>query len=328
MVILLSEEKRNEEKRVEEFEVRLVKALQKKLGDDIPVKPVNVLKNNGVRYRGLVIGKDRVTPTIYYDKFYKQYQWGMSIEAIVKKVEEMYRRAADNTSEMYKISKMMEDYESVREKLMIRVVNYERNQEFLNSVPHKKVQDLGLIFIVLLSEISDTIASITVNNSIMESWGISLEEMTEQALKNHIRMLPFVCRPLVDHMVALREKDLEFKGGETETGCGIICEEYDAQYLLYIVTNRINLYAAAVLAYPDILERLGEEFGGDYIIIPSSVHEILCVKDSGDKDYEELLEMLNEVNSYAVEREEVLSDSIYIYRTAEKRLLRIGKDVV
>lgn len=315
------------EKRFTEFEERLKDALKEVLGDEVPLKAVNVTKNNGVVHRGIIIGEEEISPTIYYDKLYQQYKWGMSIGAIARKIGDIYRESMGSSSEVYKAKRLLEDYNAIRDRLIIRVINYECNMGLLNSLPHRRVQDLCVIYVVVLSEISESIATVTVNHNLLKMWGISEEELSIQAYRNNLKLLPYVFMSIEDQIMSLKNKDY-FKGSRTETECGIICKEYDTQHPLYIVTNRINLYAASVLVYPDILHRISQELGGDYIIIPSSVHEILCIKDDDLTEYDEILRMVREVNTHDVLREEVLSDSIYVYRTAGKMLLRIEQDVV
>ena len=38
-----------------------------------------------------------------------------------------------------------------------------------------------------------------------------------------------------------------------------------------------------MLAYQDFMDQAAEKLGGDFYILPSSIHEILLVPDNGDK---------------------------------------------
>ena len=57
---------------------------------------------------------------------------------------------------------------------------------------------------------------------------------------------------------------------------------------------------------------VAEKMGGDYMIIPSSVHELLVIRDDGT-GYSTLETMVREVNSAIVSPEDQLSDHVYHY---------------
>ena len=63
---------------------------------------------------------------------------------------------------------------------------------------------------------------------------------------------------------------------------------------------------------------------GDYFILPSSIHEVLLLRDDGNMDYRALEAMVREINVTQVAPEERLSDQVYHYDAAEK-LLETGK---
>ena len=51
--------------------------------------------------------------------------------------------------------------------------------------------------------------------------------------------------------------------------------------------------------------------GGNFYVIPSSVHECLLVPENSRVSPEELCDMVSEVNRTVVSEDEVLSDSVY-----------------
>lgn len=65
---------------------------------------------------------------------------------------------------------------------------------------------------------------------------------------------------------------------------------------------------------------MAEKLQGDLLILPSSIHEVLVIPDTGWQDYEALNAMVRAVNREVVSREEQLSDHIYRYIRREKRL--------
>lgn len=81
----------------------------------------------------------------------------------------------------------------------------------------------------------------------------------------------------------------------------------------YIVTlnGRGGVYGAGAMAVPCLMEQVREKIGNFYIL-PSSVHEIICIPESlGMDDIDELRYMVKTVNSTEVEPQDRLSDDVY-----------------
>ena len=72
-----------------------------------------------------------------------------------------------------------------------------------------------------------------------------------------------------------------------------------------------------------MLEKIEEQYGRDFYVLPSSVHELILIPDTDDRTAEELKEIVMETNRTQVAPEEVLSDSVYYYCRKEKVLKKI-----
>ena len=60
-------------------------------------------------------------------------------------------------------------------------------------------------------------------------------------------------------------------------------------------------------------------------MLPSSIHEVIFVPDDGTINYEELKNMVQEVNSTQVQVHEFLSNMIYFYDSHTKGLYILNK---
>lgn len=87
------------------------------------------------------------------------------------------------------------------------------------------------------------------------------------------------------------------------------------QETMYVISNEEKTFGARVLCRKDMLGAFAEKLGGNLYIIPSSVHELILLKDDGAIDAGYVREMVYSVNHdrNAISREEVLSDSVYYY---------------
>ena len=82
---------------------------------------------------------------------------------------------------------------------------------------------------------------------------------------------------------------------------------------MYVATVPDKISGAGVIAYQEFMDQAAEKLGGDFYILPSSIHEILLVKDDGNVDFKDLKAMVEEVNATQVAPEEKLTDSVYHY---------------
>ena len=85
------------------------------------------------------------------------------------------------------------------------------------------------------------------------------------------------------------------------------------KYKMYILTNQKGINGASCLLYPDVMNKLSEEFQSDFYVFPSSIHELILVPTHDNKSNNEYSNMVREINATQVAREEVLSDHVYYY---------------
>jgi len=86
---------------------------------------------------------------------------------------------------------------------------------------------------------------------------------------------------------------------------------------MFVATNSKKVNGAGVILYDGLLRTFAEKIGGDFFILPSSVHEVIFVPANGDIDARHLIQMVKEVNATEVAPDEVLSDNVYMYHADE-----------
>lgn len=81
-----------------------------------------------------------------------------------------------------------------------------------------------------------------------------------------------------------------------------------------ILTNNTACGGAIAIADKAALKRLSKDFDDDFYIIPSSVHEIICIKaDKVDGDIDQLKNMVLDVNANVLDPLDKLTDSVYFF---------------
>lgn len=94
---------------------------------------------------------------------------------------------------------------------------------------------------------------------------------------------------------------------------------------MYVLSNSLRNYGAACIAYPHIMETIGEILQEDYYILPSSIHEVVIVPYTREISRREMDDMVRDINETQVADEEVLSNHVYLYERSTGRFL--GRNV-
>ena len=102
-------------------------------------------------------------------------------------------------------------------------------------------------------------------------------------------------------------------------------EEEDAGFLkgpgLYVLTNREHQNGAASLLYEGMLKRCAKTCGGNFFVMPSSIHEVILMPYQSGVEVGQLKDIVREGNQTQVAPQEILSDSVYFYSQDRKKLL-------
>ena len=197
------------------------------------------------------------------------------------------------------------NYEIMKEKLSVEVISAEVNEELLAKVPHDRIEDLAVVYRFIMESNEDGRASILVNNDLIERMGVTHEQLRADALENSPEIRPAVIQ-------GMNEVMKEMMGPEAYEMFGI---PDDTEEMMFIAT--VPDKNSGVLAYQDFMDQAAEKIGGDFFILPSSIHEILLVPDDGQKGADELKAMVMDVNATQVSPEERLSDNVYHYDSKE-----------
>ena len=90
---------------------------------------------------------------------------------------------------------------------------------------------------------------------------------------------------------------------------------------LDVLSNNKRDFGAISILYPGMLKLYAKRCGGNFFIIPSSVHEVLLMRDTGEENPENFKQMIAEVNDFHLPKEEFLSNDLYYYDSAEETVL-------
>lgn len=292
---------------IKKFAEKIERAVATVLGEEYQVRLQEVQKNNGVLLQGLIITRkeQNVSPTIYLQPFWEAYEGGVTLTELVRRIIQIYRE--DTPTESVDMS-FFREFEMVKDRICYRLIHGEANAELLKRIPHVPFLDLTICFYYAYESTVLGRGSILIHNSHMELWDTTTAELMRLAQENTPRLFPWECGSME---VVVREL-------MQEPECqGQVSDEMEELQLIdmpmYILGNQQRTHGAACVLYPDLLTRLGEKLGANFYILPSSVHEVILLADSGKEDPQALKDMISEVNRTQVDPEEVLSDSLYYF---------------
>ena len=273
---------------------------------DVSVSIHTALKNNGVKLSGLTLTKKgyNASPTIYMENYYTEYINGADINDIGDRIISLYYE--NDLATNYDMS-AFDDFESIKERLFIKLINREKNIEFLNDAPFEEFLDLAIVAYVRIYDRKIGNGLVMVRNEHLNIWGQDAETVINAAKMNTHDHEDYNITHIVDV--------LDVAGHDMH-----ISEKDRAELPMYVATNRGMTYGAAVLTMKDKLREFADVLGGDYIIIPSSVNELILIR-SGQSNTRELDMMIREVNETELRPDEILADHAYMYSLKDEVLI-------
>lgn len=287
--------------------------LQELVEDSATVRIQKVLKNNNVvRYAAIITEEDsNISPSIYLENYYSEHINGQSLSEICREIMLVHNKYKDGID--FNIDDYF-NYDFVKDKLYLKLINREKNEEFLKNIPYREMYDLALIVYISLEEAENGQATITVNNKNLEMWKVSKEQIFEAAFLNASENTPPRLEKLTTVMRnLLREKCIDLEMDETEEDIDRVIDlmEENNDKVMYVLTNSIKLNGAYCMIYEEYLRKFAQSIDSDLFILPSSIHEVLLVPMDCGVAKNELENMVRDINNTELNPGEVLSDSVY-----------------
>lgn len=294
----------------EEFKNEFVVALKEKLserGNDVDVKVSTVEKMNQ-SYEAITITPEgsNIGMNMNLEVFAEAYESGVPFNEIV---EQVTNKVEAHLADMPTFDvQSLTDYEQMKDKLAMEVVAADRNADLLAKVPHQEMEDMAVVYRFVMESDENGRASILVSNDLLDKMGVTPEQLHADALENAPELRPAVIKGMSEVM-------MDMMGEDAHEMFGI--EEFPQDEMMYVATVPDKISGAGVIAYQEFMDQAAEKLGGDFYILPSSIHEVLLVKDDGAVNFNDLKSMVEDVNATQVAPEEKLTDSVYHYDSKE-----------
>lgn len=271
-----------------------------------------VVKNNGITLDGITLRRkgENITPNIYLNSYFESYQMGKPLAVIMDEIIFRYEKAKEeNNIELADVL----NYSAIKDKIVLRLVNYEKNKEQLSNCPYKKYLDLAITFRYIASKDALGVASSLISNQEFEAWGVDLEDLYQSALFNTMREFPWQMESLakvVTECFKLKIPELVSKEmsealmGAEENGLGVN---------MFVLSNDTGLNGATCILYDNVIKNFAKVQDANIFLLPSSVHEMMLVPENEETNPAFLRDLVVQANQSAVGFIDLLSDNIYYY---------------
>lgn len=182
---------------MEDFLKQLVEELQRCMdstGDEYFISLHDICKNNDMVLHSIVIRKagEQISKNIYAESYFEMNMRGTPVEEIAQSVIALYN---DKSYEQQLEENMIDliDYDAVKERLILRLVSRELNDNFLADKLFVDMEDTDLVavFYVLISKDISGLASVAVTGNYAKQWEVrDVNELFKVALGNTEKIFP------------------------------------------------------------------------------------------------------------------------------------------
>ena len=299
--------------RLEKFAEEVLKGVEEKAGGTLKVRIVPGKKNNGVTLTGIITSKQdgKGGACIYLENYYEDYcDNRITLDEVT---EDVYDKLMEHRNDLDGVDmKALWDWEAAKTRIRAKLVNREMNCGFLKKVPHRDFLDLAVIYYVTLDGLSESgTAAFTVSDGNMEIWKKEEDDLYQMAVSN----MRLDGKPVFEDMEEILRSMIPVGG------CPFTSKALKVR--MYVLTNPQKIFGAAELLDENTLRGIGDKLGSDFAVLPSSVHESIIIPADVSAAYQELAEMVTDINRNVVSVEERLSDHVYLYGRKEG-ILRIA----
>ncbi|MBQ6392986.1 MAG: hypothetical protein IJH60_05705 [Eubacterium sp.] len=227
---------------------------------------------------------------LYLSDFYEQHENGRSMGDLVEDARQIMTQRMREFPRLPQI-----DHDYIAENLYLTVVNADMNRDYLSGIPHEILEDMAVVPRVRIGEE----ASFAVKNEMLARYGFSKEGILQIA-HNNMEAQEFTCNAL----------------GAVLMGYGIPSPEpVSPSENVYVLTSLSGIEGAAAILSDKAMHEARNMIGEDFLILPSSRHEVLLVPRSSQMSIQELTDIVQEVNRTVLDTKDLLSDHVYRYNS-------------
>ena len=202
-------------------------------------------------------------------------------------------------------------YDLVKERLFIRLINFERNKAELEDSFYKRIGEIAMVLYEKIADEDEGIVSCKVPLKYVDGWDLNKEEVFMAALRNTASMMPPKAYEWVKMIM-----NLDYEGDDI----------YDPDYIpakgitgSCLSTSRKTNGAVGIF-YPGVVRLFCDKMDTDDIyLVFTSVHEVM-IHNANEIEPEDLKLVLEDMIREEISEEDVLTHCVYHYNAKTDRI--------
>ena len=208
-----------------------------------------------------------------------------------------------------------EKYPDLKDSLRLRLMDVRTSRDVLENAIYRTTDGgYALVAYLELPGTPDGAGVVNIPRDFAEACGLDPDRILADAMESASTRTDPRLVPLEDMLFGGGQENL-LDSGEKAEDCRLL-----------VLTTRSGILGASALFYPGMTDRVAEIVGGNYFILPSSVHEVLIMPEGGDLSPAEMARMVREINEQEVSPKERLGNRVLHYR-ADFRELQVAADM-
>ena len=268
----------------------------------------------------------KAVPNIDLDALYDLYQQGYTMGQCTGMAADHLIADPGLSAEEKRYADMVYSYEDVKEKLQIRLCDPEENRKNLQGITHTRQGVYEATYHVSLIEAG---AGFMVTDPLLDIWQIDKETLHKDALEADQRRGAILTELNPLQLVLMRSGVIE------PHNMLLYPQKADLSRMNvpgFVLTNPMVRYGTGMILQEEVQKKISQVVGGDYFLLPSSLHEWIILPEEMGRPVEEMTAMVRDINEEAVDVKDRLSDKVLHYDTAGAFLenavtweMRVGK---
>ena len=194
-------------------------------------------------------------------------------------------------------------YESIKDHVVLRLVEIDRCREELALVPYMCVGNgMALVPDIRMEDArGEGFWRTTITREMAALYDYDVRQVFEDAMEDAWKREPPMLKEMENALFGIEERNL-LDENEAIGPNGLS--------RMYILSGKDGVLGASALYYPDVMDKIADKLGDSYSVLPSSIHEVLIVPDKAGISAADLSRMVATANRFVVDEKEVLSDKV------------------
>ena len=246
-------------------------------------------------------------------QIYEKHRLGESISDIAEEISTHVSGA--EMGEMLDTVNDLEEYAKVRDRLVIRAVNYEERRQRLGKAVYNRIGDIALVLYLKVKESEGSLSSALIPGDLVRFWGREEEDVFQEALLNTFLLFPPRLLRWKDVFTDPDYQGEDFMASGYQKGLAPGAEGN-------CISNMARVNGAVSVFLPGVAGRLCELMGNDLYMAFTSMHEVM-VHNAATTDPAMLREVLKDTIAQTTPACDFLSDKIYRYEKEGGRIIQL-----